>query len=72
MRVELTEKGYIVIGGTKEEAVVHMTLLCCQCKLLFKRFDGCGLWHRVRHVEIGGDATCCRCPTLAVDISLSC
>ena len=70
MGIELGEEFRILIGGTKEEGIVHMALLARQCLFLFPGLDGSGLRHRIGHIEIGGHTTCrCR-PTLCIDISL--
>ena len=70
MGIELGEEVRIIIGGTKEERIVHVALLAGECLFLFQSLDGRSLRHGIGHIEIRGHATCrCR-PTLSIDISL--
>ena len=71
MSIQLREQFHIIVGSTKEKCVVHMTLLGCQREFLFQSLQGSRLWHRVRHIEIGGDATCSSRTTLTLDVGLS-
>ena len=70
MRVQLAEEVVIVVGGAKEEAVVHMTLLRRQAELLFQSLQGRCLRHAVGHVEVGGDTAGGSGTALAVDVGL--
>ena len=68
MRVELWEECHVIICSPKEEAVVHMTLPCCEGELLFECLECRGLGNGVGHVEIGGHAPSCSCTALTVDV----
>ena len=47
----------VVVGGSEEEGVVHHAVVSCHVELLLQCFKGCGLRHRVGHVEVSGDST---------------
>ena len=68
--VKASEEVAIVVGGTEEEAIVHMTLLCRQAELLFQSLQGRCLRHAVGHIKIGGDTSGGSGTALAVDVSL--
>ena len=70
MRIELLKIIYIVIGSTKEETVVHMTLLCAQLPLCLPGLQSGSLRHRVRHLKITGHTTKGSCTAFALDVSL--
>ena len=70
MRVELLKIIYIIIGSTKEETVVHMTLLSAQLPLCLPGLQSGSLRHRVRHLKITGHTTKGSCTAFALDVSL--
>ena len=70
MRIELLKIIYIIIGSTKEETVVHMTLLSAQLPLCLPSLQSGSLRHRVRHLEIAGHTTKGSCTAFALDVSL--
>ena len=70
MWIELGEETGIVVGGTKEETVVHVALLGCEGELLFLSLQCRSLWHRIGHIEIGGDTSSGGGTALCVDIRL--
>ena len=72
MRIELLKIIYIIISSTKEEAVVHMTLLCAQLPLRLPGLQGGSLRYRVRHLEITGHTTKGSCTAFTLDVSLLC
>ena len=70
MGIELGKEIGIVVGGTKEETVVHVALLGCEGELLFQSLQCRSLWHRIGHIEIGGDTSSGGGTALCVDIRL--
>ena len=70
MRVKLFEEGNIVVGGPKEETVIHVALLSGQGEFSFERLECRRLRHRIGHIEIGGHPTSCCCTALRIDIGL--
>ena len=70
MLIELLKIIYIIIGSTKEETVVHMTLLSAQLPLCLPSLQSGSLRHRVRHLEIAGYTTKGSCTAFALDVSL--
>ena len=70
MGIELGEEVGIVVGSTKEEAIVDVTLSGCKRKFLLQSLKGRGLGDGVGHVEIGGDTSCSSSTTLCIDIGL--
>ena len=71
MLVKFLKKGSIIVGGAKEEGVVHMAFGSCQPLFLIKGLQGGRLRHRVGHVEIAGHTASSRSPALRVYICLS-
>ena len=70
MRIELFKIIYIVIGSTKEETVVHMTLLSAQLPLCLPGLQSGSLRYRVRHLKITGHTTKGSSAAFALDVSL--
>ena len=68
--VELTEQVGIVICGSKEERIVHVTLFSRQTVLVFQCLQRSGLRYGVGHIEIGGDTTCGCSYALRIDVGL--
>ena len=60
----------IVVRGTVEERVVHMTLLCSQRKFLLQSRQRSGLRLGIRHIKEGRNASCRCCLTLCIDVGL--
>ena len=70
MRIELLKIIYIIIGSTKEETVVHMTLLSAQLPLCLPGLQSGSLRYRVRHLKITGHTTKGSSAAFALDVSL--
>ena len=70
MLIELLKIIYIIIGSTKEETVVHMTLLSAQLPLCLPSLQSGSLRYRVRHLEIAGHTTKGSSAAFALDVSL--
>jgi hypothetical protein len=70
MWIELGEETGIVVGGTKEETVVHVALLSCEGEFFFQSLQRRSLRHGVGHIEIGGDASNGSGTALCVDVRL--
>lgn len=56
VHIQLGKGIHVVIGGTIEEAVVYMTLLCAQLSLVIPRLQFGSLRHGIRHFHIGSHA----------------
>ena len=70
VRVELAEEAGIVVGGTKEEGVVHMTAMGCPLELVFQGFQGGGLRHGIGHLEIRCHTTSSGSTALTLNVGL--
>ena len=70
MCIQLRERLDIVVGGTIEEGVVHVTTPAGSFKLVVQGFQCSGLWLAVRHIEIARHTTGCCCPALTLYVSL--
>ena len=70
MGIKLGEEIGIVVGGAKEETVVHVALLGCKGELLFQSLQCRSLRHRIGHIEIGGDTSSGSGTALGIDVRL--
>ena len=70
MRVKLFKEGNIVVGGPKEETVIHVAFLSGQSEFSFECLERRRLRHRIGHIEIGGHPTSRCCTALRIDIGL--
>ena len=71
VHIQLGKGIHVVIGGTIEEAVVYMTLLCAQLSLVIPRLQFGSLRHGIRHFHIGSHAAIGSRTALTLDIRLA-
>ena len=69
--IQFFKQANIVIGSSKEEAVIDMTFPGTQLKLIFQCFQGRCLRNRVRHFEIRSYTSVSSRPAFAFYISLA-
>ena len=71
VHIQLGKGIHVIIGGTIEEAVVYMTLLCAQLSLVIPRLQFGSLRHGIRHFHIGSHAAIGSRTTLTLDVRLA-